>query len=220
LGDCGGRVAGLQGAASKIEDVAMDFERARRERMRIIDIIPLGAVALGLAVVLTIIACVRQRRTIGQALWLFAARFFGLWYSLASLTLLFKLVTIRFALNDATALDLMGVNLKPFATITKYVGERNVVQILGNAAVLFPLPILIRLNFTKVSFRKTAAISAVMTVLIEPLQLLVNVIIRSPYNSIDIDDLILNAAGAAVGLLVTAAIVAINSKARRRNALR
>jgi hypothetical protein len=65
-----------------------------------------------------------------------------------------------------------GQSALDLATIKLYMGERNVVQILGNAAALFPLPILLRLNFTKMNFRKTAAISAIVTVLIEPLKLL------------------------------------------------
>ncbi|GHU94663.1 hypothetical protein FACS1894208_06140 [Clostridia bacterium] len=177
--------------------------------MRISDIIPLGAVALVAAVILTVIAYVRHKRTFGEVVWLFSVRFAGLWYAFAAVTLLFKLVTIRFALNDVSGLGSMGVNLKPFATIIEYANARNTIQIAGNLGVLFPLPILLGLNFTKMSFRKIAAISAIVTVLIEPLQLLVNVIIRSTYNSIDIDDLILNAVGVAVGLLAVKAILAI-----------
>ncbi|GHU87462.1 hypothetical protein FACS1894202_01790 [Clostridia bacterium] len=177
--------------------------------MRITDIIPLGAVALVAAVVLTVIPCVRQKRTFGQTIWLFTVRFAGLWYALAAVTLLFKLVTIRFALNDVSGLGSMGVNLKPFATIIEYANAHNTIQIAGNLGVLFPLPILLGLNFPKMSVRKIFVISAIVTVLIEPLQLLVNVIIRSPYNSIDIDDLILNAIGVAVGLLSAKAIIAV-----------
>jgi glycopeptide antibiotics resistance protein len=183
--------------------------------MRITDIIPLGVVAFVLAVALTVISCVRQKCQFGQTLCLFALRFAGLWYALAAVTLLFKLGTIGFVPNGSGDLAFMRVNLKPFVTIIEYVNARNTIQIAGNLGVLFPLPILLRLNFAKISFRKITLISAIVTLLIEPLQLLVNVIIRSPYNSIDIDDLLLNAAGVALGLIAVKGIMIIRTYLRK-----
>jgi glycopeptide antibiotics resistance protein len=185
--------------------------------MLITDVIPLGAVALVAAVILAVIACVRKKRSFRQTLWLFAVRFAGLWYALAAVTLLFKLSTIGFVPNGSGDLAFMRVNLKPFVTIIEYVNARNTIQIAGNLGVLFPLPILIRLNFAKMSFLKIALISAIVTILIEPLQLLVNVIKCSPYNSIDIDDLILNALGVALGLLIVKAIETTQKHRRIKN---
>jgi glycopeptide antibiotics resistance protein len=179
--------------------------------MRTTDILPLGAIALAATAILTVIACARQKRTFGQGLRLFVVRFGGLWYALVAVTLLFKLGTIKFAV-DSELSPFYKMNLVPFRTLENYFARHlptQIAQIIGNIAVLLPLPILLRLNFPKISFRRVAAISVILTVLIEPLQLLVNVIIRAPYNSIDIDDLILNAVGAVIGLCVAKAIMTV-----------
>ncbi|MDR0917437.1 MAG: VanZ family protein [Oscillospiraceae bacterium] len=182
--------------------------------MLITDIIPLGAVAIVAAAILTVIACIRQKRTLTQAIYVFAVRFFGLWYALIAVTLLFKLFTVRFAVSGEE--NPLRANFVPFRTIMQYVKQRNTVQIFGNIAALFPLPIMLHLNFPRTPFRKCAVIAAVVTILIEPLQLLVNIAIRAPFNVVDIDDLILNAVGVAVGLLAVRFVMIIRVRVRER----
>ncbi|GHU35591.1 antibiotic resistance protein VanZ [Clostridia bacterium] len=189
--------------------------------MRITNILQLGVVAFAAAVILTVIAYVRKKRSLTRTVWLSAVRFFGIWYALTAVFLLFKIATIKFVLSGINDASLTGdnwnlfVNLTPFVTIKQFASEMNVVQIFGNLAALLPLPILLRLNFPKMSFRKNTVISAIVTVLIEPMQLVVDLMLRYPYNSIDIDDLILNVIGAAFGLLAVKLIMTVSSRTHR-----
>ena len=93
-----------------------------------------------------------------------------------------------------------AVNLVPFKTIAEYIENRNRVQIFGNMLVLFPFPALLYFNFPKMNNRNYLVTVLCVTVLIEPIQLLINVIANISANVIDIDDFLLNAAGCLLGL--------------------
>ncbi|MDR1464583.1 MAG: VanZ family protein [Oscillospiraceae bacterium] len=172
--------------------------------MRTTDIFPLGALALGAAGLLCLFQffSAKRRHVRVKIPHLFFVRFLGLWYAAAALTLLFKLVTIRFALLGSPDPRWYSIgNLVPFHTIAQYARQRNWVQLGGNAAVLFPLPLLLRFNFPKMKYKRVLWIALCAALLIEPAQFLVNFALRASTNVIDMDDLLLNAAGCLLGLL-------------------
>ncbi|MDR0570049.1 MAG: VanZ family protein [Clostridiales Family XIII bacterium] len=181
--------------------------------MRITDIMPLGAVSL-VAAMLTVAARKGRGNAPASTAYFFAARFFGLWYLLTAATLLFKLATIGFVVGGVAS-PLLRANFVPFKMIALYVKRRNAVQFWGNVVALFPFPILLYLNSPETRFRKNVLISIIVTVCIEPLQLLMNVILRAPYNVIDIDDFLLNAVGTALGLLTVRLVMAAKARASR-----
>jgi D-alanyl-D-alanine carboxypeptidase len=171
--------------------------------MLVTSVIPIGAAALVSAAIITALSCRAGRISSQKALFVFFARFFGIWYATTAICLLFKAETIGIALSDRQPYDYgrFAWNAVPFATITEYIGERNWVQITGNLIVFAPLPALLYANFPRVKRRGRALLSFLITALAEPVQLLMNIIVNMPYNVIDIDDFLLNGLGCLLGLL-------------------
>ncbi|MDR1135984.1 MAG: VanZ family protein [Clostridiales Family XIII bacterium] len=171
----------------------------------ITELIPAGIMAFFAASLLTVIFHRKDFRTDGMRVFrLFVVRFLGLWYAFAAIALLFKVRILLLMGPIKNFNPFEGINLIPFETITKFIGKRNKfqwIQIWGNLFLLFPLPILLRLNFPKMKNRNFLLILIGVTVLIEPAQLLTNIITRVPVNVIDIDDFLLNAPGCMLGFL-------------------
>jgi glycopeptide antibiotics resistance protein len=87
------------------------------------------------------------------------------------------------------------VNLKPFHVLKIY--RLSDLQIVGNILMLFPLAIYLPLLFTKVQgFIKITFVCMLVSISIELMQL------ATSYRITDIDDVILNTTGAALGSLV------------------
>ncbi|MDR0838755.1 MAG: VanZ family protein [Oscillospiraceae bacterium] len=164
--------------------------------MRITTAIPLGAAAL-IAALLS--AIIHRKSGRAYALRVFFARFLGLWYALVALVVLFKLETIGLSLKWPSSL--FTGNYVPLKTITQYLRQRNLVQLGGNLAVMFPLPILLYLNFPQAGYKNCLWLSLLVTALVEPLQLFINLALNIRTNIVDIDDFLLNAAGCLLGLL-------------------
>lgn len=160
--------------------------------------IPMGVIAF-IAASLSVIICRREKLRTDRrgALRMFLTRFLGLWWAVAAISLLFK--TMGFTM-DGQGDPFAAVNLVPFKTIAEYIENRNRVQIFGNMLVLFPFPALLYFNFPKMNNRNYLVTVLCVTVLIEPIQLLINVIANISANVIDIDDFLLNAAGCLLGL--------------------
>jgi len=96
-------------------------------------------------------------------------------------------------------------NYIPFKTISAMLhpwGGNTTVQLIGNILVTLPLPFVVWLFSKKRSVKAVCIASLVITALIEPIQLLINLILSSSSNIIDIDDLILNLLGCTTGLLL------------------
>ena len=110
-------------------------------------------------------------------------------------------------MSQGDPLDAM--NLVPFRTIANYLSTRNVVQLLGNVLVLLPFPILLRLNFPALKSTVFRIILLFVTIMIEPAQLLINVLLHSPFNAIDIDDFLLNAIGCCLGFTIVKLMASI-----------
>ncbi len=178
--------------------------------MMLSDIFPIGLIACGLAVLWLLLfgrkLLVADRR---RAACLFAARFLGLWWAMTTIALLFK--TRTFLLNEHGD-PFQNVNLVPFLTIGEYLADRNWLQLLGNALIFTPFPLLLRANFPSLKRAGFYTIIAATLLLIEPLQALINLLWHGPVNVIDIDDLLLNAAGCLLGLAALALYDGLKTK--------
>ena len=164
------------------------------------DLLPIGLSAFIVAIILvTVLDRTKLRNDRCRILSLLLLRFFGLFWITTAAFLLFK-IRILFLHELGNPLDAM--NLVPFRTIANYLRTRNVVQLLGNSLVLLPFPILLRLNFPTLKSKVFRMILLFVTFLIEPVQLLINVLLHSPFNAIDIDDFLLNAIGCFLGFAI------------------
>jgi glycopeptide antibiotics resistance protein len=181
--------------------------------MRLSTIIPLGVAAFFAAGVLLLVQWNTNSFRVTRPLYVFAARFLGLWYAFVAACLLFKLETIGFAARGLT--NPFAGNYVPFETITLYVAARDAVQLLGNAGVFFPLPILLYLNFPKTRYRRLLCVTLIASAAVEPVQILVNVVANANVNIIDVDDLILNVAGAVLGCVALFVIMKLRELYRR-----
>lgn len=86
------------------------------------------------------------------------------------------------------------------------------VQIFGNILITVPILFLIALSFRKLTFKKTFLISLIVTLSIEPIQLIINLVLNLSANIIDIDDLILNLIGCMMGALLAKFILSFDGK--------
>ncbi|MDR1272579.1 MAG: D-alanyl-D-alanine carboxypeptidase family protein, partial [Clostridiales Family XIII bacterium] len=141
---------------------------------------------------------------------MFASRFLGLWYAAIAIDLLFKARTL---LMNEPGDPFEAVNLVPFKTIAEYIYEGDHIQIMGNFLILFPLPALLHFNFPKMGLRALSTAAFCTAILLEPLQLLVNIITGTAANVIDIDDFLLNASGCFLGLQVARLLLSKKSRA-------
>jgi glycopeptide antibiotics resistance protein len=106
-------------------------------------------------------------------------------------------------------------NYIPFKTITEYIMTGNKVQIFGNILITVPILFLIALSFRKLTFKKSFLISLIVTLSIEPIQLIINLVLNSSANIIDIDDLILNLIGCMMGALLAKFILSFDGKGKK-----
>jgi len=99
--------------------------------------------------------------------------------------------------------------LVPFETISQVINH-NVwtIQLLGNIALLFPLPIFIGLLQIGGEFKlsKVIFIGFCTSFSLEVIQLSINFLTKVPNKVADIDDLILNTLGVTIGSLIFLAI--------------
>lgn len=105
-------------------------------------------------------------------------------------------------------------NIIPINTITQYFRHSSVEtaarQILGNIAVFLPIGFLVPVLSEKFRKRKLIYIlSLFLSVGIEAVQLLESLITHLPGHSVDIDDVILNFVGGALGYLLFRAARAV-----------
>ena len=178
--------------------------------MLVTDLLPIGMTALLVAIILVVVLDrteVRNDRP--QVFPLLLVRFFGLFWVMAAAFLLFK---IRMISLHELGNPLDAMNFVPFRTIANYLRTRNVLQLLGNSLVLLPFPILLRLNFPTLKSKVFRMILLFVTILIEPAQLLTNVLLHSPFNAIDIDDFLLNAIGCFLGFAIVKLIDSIGMR--------
>ena len=109
---------------------------------------------------------------------------------------------------EATKIWPLRINLKPFTHLLEYDNARDIVwNVAGNALMFIPTGIILPIVYHKMdSFRKVLVTGAFISLCVEILQL--------PFASraSDIDDLILNTFGVAVGYGIYAIINRVRSK--------
>lgn len=104
--------------------------------------------------------------------------------------------------------DQLGVhhNFIPLNSLVQAikVGNLTVVatQLIKNILLFIPLGLLIPLLFSRISFKKSIYIGFCSSLLIETTQLVLGKIIGYTYRSFDVDDLLMNTFGAAVGFII------------------
>ena len=102
----------------------------------------------------------------------------------------------------------LRVNLRPFVHLLDYDNARDVVwNVAGNSAMYIPTGVILPVLYKKLdTFWKVIAVGAILSLCIEILQL--------PFASraSDVDDLILNTFGVAVGYGIYAIINRVRSK--------
>ncbi|EEP29201.1 VanZ family protein [Shuttleworthella satelles] len=93
--------------------------------------------------------------------------------------------------------------LMPLASIRNYLHEGALVQLIGNFLLLSPLSVYTEI-FTRRKWKtgKKIALLAFVSVMIEALQLLLNVVSGFPARTADIDDFFLNTSGAVLTLVI------------------
>lgn len=88
----------------------------------------------------------------------------------------------------------------PFKTIKEYITNKSYFSLICNIFILFPIPIFLFIH--KITLKKNMAISFLIAVAIEPIQLLINIITKYPNKIIDIDDFILYIIGVLISLII------------------
>lgn len=98
-----------------------------------------------------------------------------------------------------------SLQLIPFKTFLETIQSGTwIMQILGNVALLLPLPILFSIQENKIySPFKMILLGAATSVGIEIIQFLINVIGYYPAHVVDIDDFIFNMIGIIIGILLS-----------------
>jgi glycopeptide antibiotics resistance protein len=113
----------------------------------------------------------------------------------------------------------IGINLIPFRKFIDYSLHHR--QVVGNLAMLFPLGFYLPLLYKRIhSFKKVLLVSLLVAVTIELTQLIFTFLtpVGSFYfRAFDVDDIILNTAGACVGYLLYLHLAKIYGKAIKRN---
>ena len=106
--------------------------------------------------------------------------------------------------------SVLNLALKPFDTISTYSADKNYIPILGSIFITMPLFPLAYWNLRRhVSNKKCFFIFLIFVCMIEPIQLVVNIITSYPNKVIDIDDFILNLIGYLIGYVLTTIIYRI-----------
>lgn len=122
--------------------------------------------------------------------------------------------------NDMTFTLDYYYQLIPFATIIKVAAFGNWIQIIGNVALLLPLPIFILLLSRKpIGIKKTFLISLAVSLSIEIIQFVINLLTKEPNKVADVDDLILNVTGALIGWVLMRCLLSMNKFSRIKSLL-
>lgn len=117
-------------------------------------------------------------------------------YSLLLISILFY-PSVRYSNEN---IDINYFQLVPFKSISGFISNGIYMQILAGIIVTVPIAPLLYLNFKKVSIHKLSLITLVIVLLIEPVQLIINIITNYPNRIIDIDDFILNSIGWGISI--------------------
>ena len=95
-------------------------------------------------------------------------------------------------------------NFEVFKTISGYIENQNYVPLIGGVLVTLPLfPVFYSVFYKIISVKKCAVFSLIFVILIEPLQLIINILTAFPNKAVDIDDFILNIIGFFIGYIIT-----------------
>lgn len=101
-------------------------------------------------------------------------------------------------INEAPYLYLQYV---PFKTVADTIGSNTFfIQIIGNIFLLMPVPIFIQLiSERELTLKKTIKVVFLISLSIETIQFIINILTRYPNKVTDIDDLIFNTLGGFLG---------------------
>ena len=125
---------------------------------------------------------------------------FKLIFAVFAILYVIAVVKITF-FEDGVRLETSKIKLVPFSAIGDYrAGLKSLTAIVlnyaGNVALFFPAGIFLPVFFKRLNFRKTVAVGAALSLLIEVFQH----VLECGYS--DVDDLIMNTLGAALGAFI------------------
>jgi glycopeptide antibiotics resistance protein len=123
------------------------------------------------------------------------------------LLLLFSVVILPIRILPPALLEKEGqladyLQLIPFRTISRTLKDSGVmsIQIIGNILLLLPLPILLGCMGKKSTFSGLLVRCFLVSAGIEILQLCIDIVLKYPSRTFDVDDLILNTFGIVIGI--------------------
>lgn len=130
--------------------------------------------------------------------------FFCITYLFLIFLFLFKPYIFNGIGKVPSEVSIMNLSLKPFKTISTYLSDKNYIYALGNIIIIVPLFPLGYFSLKKyLSYKSCFFILIIFVFLIEPIQLLINLITQYPNKVVDIDDFVLNLVGYIVGFILT-----------------
>ena len=162
------------------------------------------SIFIGLFFILSILGCIIDRRR--------NKNYFKERCILITCFIFYILMFIKFAILpiwifiDAEMLREMNISLNnyiqviPFRTIIKTIEIGTwKLQLLGNILLILPIPIFIELfKGKKLSLKETIFLGFKLTISIELIQGLINLLTRYPNKVVDVDDIILNILGVII----------------------
>ncbi|MDR1821579.1 MAG: VanZ family protein [Oscillospiraceae bacterium] len=159
------------------------------------------------ALAATAVFVLRRRPAAGRAVLFFLCAAISVLYAVAACFLLFSK---RPPAAAQEAGPFYG-NFVPLKTILESAASGRHMQNIGNVAIFIPLPFVVYFALSRHGFKRAAVVSLAITLIIEPVQLLINLLPGATRNIIDIDDLLLNALGCILGLLVLKSILTLRA---------
>ncbi|PEL13499.1 VanZ family protein [Bacillus sp. AFS017336] len=127
-----------------------------------------------------------------------------LFYWLSLIKVVFFPFSYRFKHNPEIFRSDLLYQFVPFHTIFDSIKYDLWIQIIGNIALLLPIPLLfVVLKSKNLPFYKNFIFGLTLTISIELIQLLINYSTKYPNKVMDIDDVILNMIGILLGWLIS-----------------
>ena len=131
-------------------------------------------------------------------------------YLLSIYLLLFKPYIYNGLGRVSEGMSITNLSLEPFSTIRMCLANKNYIPLLGSVAVTIPIfPIAYWCLRNCLSKKKIFSLMLLFVCLIEPIQLVINMITAYPNKVVDIDDFFLNLIGYLIGFIITVLVYRI-----------
>lgn len=93
----------------------------------------------------------------------------------------------------------LAIQLKPFQSIKKLIGQGNYIQIFGNIILMMPLPVLYEgIKAKEISRIQKLFMVSIASISVEFIQIVINIFTKVRNHVFDVDDIILNILGGII----------------------